>query len=65
MEPRIFDGTQGATALAEWRHDMEFLFRLYYVGAHLQVMLARRRLVGGARAWWLSIGVTPPSQFSL
>ncbi|GMN54002.1 hypothetical protein TIFTF001_023133 [Ficus carica] len=56
MEPRIFDGTQGAAALAEWLHNMEILFRLCRIGAHLQVMLASRRLVGKARAWWISIG---------
>ncbi|GMN28026.1 hypothetical protein TIFTF001_046196 [Ficus carica] len=56
MEPRTFDGTQGAAALAEWLHDMETIFRLCLVGAHLQVVPASRRLIGEARTWWLSIG---------
>ncbi|GMN70643.1 hypothetical protein TIFTF001_039684 [Ficus carica] len=56
IEPRIFDGTHGAVALAEWLYDIEILFRLCHVGAYIQVMLASRRLVGEARAWWLSIG---------
>ncbi|GMN19710.1 hypothetical protein TIFTF001_049943 [Ficus carica] len=56
MEPRTFDVTQGAAALAEWLHDMETIFRLCHVRAHLQVMLASRRLMGEARVWWLSLG---------
>ncbi|GMN65851.1 hypothetical protein TIFTF001_034913 [Ficus carica] len=51
MEPRMFDGTQGAAAL-----DMETIFRLCHIGAHLQVMLASRRLTGEARKWRLSLG---------
>ncbi|GMN69114.1 hypothetical protein TIFTF001_038165 [Ficus carica] len=47
---------QGAAALAKWLHDMEAIFRLCHVGAHLQVMLASQRLIGEAHAWWLSIG---------
>ncbi|GMN45129.1 hypothetical protein TIFTF001_014310 [Ficus carica] len=56
MEPHMFDGTQGAAALAEWLHDMETIFRLCHVGTHLQVMLASRRLTGEARLWWLRLG---------
>ncbi|GMN47587.1 hypothetical protein TIFTF001_016764 [Ficus carica] len=56
MEPCVFDGTHGAAALAERLHDMETIFRLCHVGAHLQVMLASRRLIEEACAWWLSIG---------
>lgn len=56
MEPRTFNATQGAAALAEWLHDMETIFRLCHIGAHLQVMLASRRLTGEARLWWLSMG---------
>ncbi|GMN67298.1 hypothetical protein TIFTF001_036357 [Ficus carica] len=56
MEPRTYDGTQGAADLAEWLHDMETIFRLCHIGAHLQVMLASRRLMGEARLWWLSLG---------
>ena len=32
MESCIFDGTQGATILAKWLHDMDILFRLRHVG---------------------------------
>ena len=56
IEPHIFDGTQEAATLAEWLHDMEILFRLCHIGAHLQVMLVSQCLVGEARAWWLNIG---------
>ncbi|GMN64412.1 hypothetical protein TIFTF001_033482 [Ficus carica] len=56
MEPRTYDGSQGAADLAEWLHDMETIFRLCHVGAHLQVMVASRRLMGEARLWWLSLG---------
>ncbi|GMN32981.1 hypothetical protein TIFTF001_044745 [Ficus carica] len=56
MEPCIFDGTQGAATLAEWLHDLEILFRLCHIEARLQVMLASRRLVEEACAWWLNIG---------
>ena len=56
MKPRAFEGTQGAAALAEWLHDMETIFRLCHIGAHLQVMLASRHLIGEARIWWLSLG---------
>ncbi|GMN52713.1 hypothetical protein TIFTF001_021854 [Ficus carica] len=55
MESRTFDGTQGATVLAKWLHGTEILFRLYHVGAYLQVMFASRCLVGEARAWCLGI----------
>nr|GMN67911.1 hypothetical protein TIFTF001_036972 [Ficus carica] len=44
MKPGTFDGTQGAAALVEWLHDMETIFGLYHIKAHLQVMLASRRL---------------------
>ncbi|GMN54147.1 hypothetical protein TIFTF001_023280 [Ficus carica] len=56
MEPCTFDGTQGAAALAEWLHDMETIFRLCHIGAHLQVMLTSQCLIGEARIWWLSLG---------
>ncbi|GMN47787.1 hypothetical protein TIFTF001_016965 [Ficus carica] len=36
IEPRIFDGTHGAAALAEWLHDMEILFKLCHIEAHLE-----------------------------
>ena len=42
MEPHTFDGTQGVAALAEWLHDMETIFSLCHIGAHLQVILASR-----------------------
>ncbi|GMN25974.1 hypothetical protein TIFTF001_046008 [Ficus carica] len=56
MEPCIFDGNQGTAALAEWLHNMEIIFRLCHIGAHLQIMLGSRCLVGEARSWWLNIG---------
>ena len=55
MEPCTFDGTQRTAALAEWLHDMETIFGIFHIGAHLQVMLASRRLVEEARIWWLSL----------
>ncbi|GMN74111.1 hypothetical protein TIFTF001_052311 [Ficus carica] len=55
MEPRTFDETQGAAALVEWLHDMETIFSLCHIGAHLQVMLASQQLVGEARLWWLCL----------
>ncbi|GMN64572.1 hypothetical protein TIFTF001_033646 [Ficus carica] len=55
MEPGTFDGTQGPAALAEWLHDMETIFILCHIGAHLQVLLASRRLTGEAHLWWLSL----------
>ena len=56
MEPRLFDGTHKAAAFAEWLHDIEILFQLCHIGAHLWVMLASRCLIEEARAWWLNIG---------
>ena len=55
-EPRAFDRTQVAVTLAEWLHDMETIIRLCHIGAHLQVMLTTRHLIGEARIWWLSLG---------
>ena len=40
MKPCIFDGTQGAAALAKWLYDMEIIFILCHVGAYLQVILS-------------------------
>ncbi|GMN69921.1 hypothetical protein TIFTF001_038966 [Ficus carica] len=56
MAPHLFDGTQEAAVFAKWLHDMEILFQLCDIGAHLQVMLASRCLIKEACAWWLNIG---------
>ncbi|GMN19496.1 hypothetical protein TIFTF001_039836 [Ficus carica] len=51
MQPLLFDGTRRTVALAGWLHDMESIFRIGHIEAHLQVPLASRCLVVGARIW--------------
>ncbi|GMN53252.1 hypothetical protein TIFTF001_022406 [Ficus carica] len=47
MELHTFDGTQGAAILAEWLHDMEILFILCHIGAHLALIILRFGLLPG------------------
>ncbi|GMN67639.1 hypothetical protein TIFTF001_036700 [Ficus carica] len=56
MEPLTYDGTRRTMTLAEWLHDMETIFRVCHIEAHLQVMLASRCLAGDAHIWWLTLG---------
>ena len=56
MLPLIFDGTAQTVTLAAWLHDMEAIFRIGHIGAHLQVPLASRCLARDARLWWRYIG---------
>ncbi|GMN26519.1 hypothetical protein TIFTF001_040878 [Ficus carica] len=56
MQPLLFDGTRQTIALAGWLHDMESIFRIGHIEAYLQVPLARRCLVAGARIWWMIVG---------
>ncbi|GMN60100.1 hypothetical protein TIFTF001_029193 [Ficus carica] len=39
-----------------WLYDMESIFRIYHIEAHLQVPLASRCLAVDARLWWMSLG---------
>ncbi|GMN53176.1 hypothetical protein TIFTF001_022318 [Ficus carica] len=56
MLPLIFDGTRRTVSLAGWLHDMESIFRICHIEAHLQVSLASRCLAVDARLWWMSLG---------
>ncbi|GMN62451.1 hypothetical protein TIFTF001_031535 [Ficus carica] len=57
MLPLIFEGTRRNVSLAAWLHDMESMFRICHIAAHLQVPLASRCLELDARLWWRTIGV--------
>ncbi|GMN44758.1 hypothetical protein TIFTF001_013949 [Ficus carica] len=39
-----------------WLHDMESIFRICHIEAHLQVPLASQYLAVDARLWWMSLG---------
>ncbi|GMN60605.1 hypothetical protein TIFTF001_029693 [Ficus carica] len=56
MLPLIFDGTRRTVSLAAWLHDMESIFRICHIAAHLQVPIASRFLALDARLWWRTIG---------
>ncbi|GMN68679.1 hypothetical protein TIFTF001_037735 [Ficus carica] len=56
MQPMLFDGTQRTVSLAGWLYDMESIFRICHIEAHLQVLLATRCLAVEARVWWMTIG---------
>ncbi|GMN65005.1 hypothetical protein TIFTF001_034084 [Ficus carica] len=49
MHPLIFDGTHQTVSLAAWLYDMEMIFRVCHIEAHLQVPLASRCLARDAR----------------
>ncbi|GMN26715.1 hypothetical protein TIFTF001_044033 [Ficus carica] len=54
--PLSYDGTRRPASVTSWLHDMELIFRLCHIEAHLQVPLASRCLVEEARMRWLTIG---------
>ncbi|GMN25201.1 hypothetical protein TIFTF001_047708 [Ficus carica] len=56
MQPLLFDGTQRTVSLAGWLYDMESIFRICHIEAHLQVLLATRCLAVEARIWWMTVG---------
>ncbi|GMN27760.1 hypothetical protein TIFTF001_044157 [Ficus carica] len=54
--PLLFDGTHRTASLSAWLYDMETIFHIYHIEAHLQVSLAYRCLVADARLWWITLG---------
>ncbi|GMN63760.1 hypothetical protein TIFTF001_032834 [Ficus carica] len=48
MSPLLFNGTCRTVSLAGWLDDMETIFRVCYIEAHLKVVLASRCLAGNA-----------------
>ncbi|GMN23229.1 hypothetical protein TIFTF001_045757 [Ficus carica] len=56
MQPLLFDGTQRTVSLAGWLYDMESIFGICHIEAHLQVLLATRCLAVEARIWWMTEG---------
>ncbi|GMN47675.1 hypothetical protein TIFTF001_016850 [Ficus carica] len=57
MSPLLFNGTCRTVSLVGWLNDMETIFRVCYIEAHLKVVLASRSLAGNARLWWLTLGL--------
>jgi len=56
LQPLLFDGTRLTAPLAIWLHDMESVFHIDHIEAHLQVSLASRCFVGDAQLWWIATG---------
>ncbi|GMN21760.1 hypothetical protein TIFTF001_045558 [Ficus carica] len=56
LRPLLFDGTPRTVALSVWLYDLEMIFHLCHVEAHLRVSLAIRCLAADARLWWMTIG---------
>ncbi|GMN66403.1 hypothetical protein TIFTF001_035464, partial [Ficus carica] len=56
MQPLLFDGTRRTVSLSAWLCDMEKIFHICHIEAHLQVSLASRCLVADARLWWMTLG---------
>ncbi|GMN59402.1 hypothetical protein TIFTF001_028498 [Ficus carica] len=56
MQPLLFDGTHRTASLSAWLYDMETIFHICHIEAHLQVSLACRCLVADARLWWMTLG---------
>ncbi|GMN21983.1 hypothetical protein TIFTF001_040154 [Ficus carica] len=56
MQPLLFDGTRRTVSLSAWLYDMETIFHICHIEAHLQVSLASRCLVADARLWWMTLG---------
>jgi hypothetical protein len=54
--PLLFDGTPRTVALSVWLYDLEMIFHLCHVEAHLRVSLASRCLAADARLWWMTTG---------
>ena len=51
----IFDGTRRTVSLTAWLHDMESIFCIGHIEAHLQVPLANRCLAVDASLWWRTL----------
>ncbi|GMN18760.1 hypothetical protein TIFTF001_046835 [Ficus carica] len=58
MRPLLFDGTRRTVSLSAWLYDLETIFHLCHIEAHLQVSLASRCLIADARLWWMTFGET-------
>ncbi|GMN18861.1 hypothetical protein TIFTF001_045084 [Ficus carica] len=56
LRPLVFDGTRRTVSLAGWLFDMEMIFRICHIEAHLQVLVASRCLQGDVRLWWMAQG---------
>ncbi|GMN21620.1 hypothetical protein TIFTF001_045522 [Ficus carica] len=56
LRPLLFDGTPRTVALSGWLYDLEMIFHLCHVEAHLRVSLASRCLAADARLWWMTTG---------
>ena len=56
MRPLLFDGTLRTVSLSVWLYDLETIFHLCHIEAHLQVSLASRCLMADARLWGMMIG---------
>ena len=56
MVPLIYDGTTRTVSLSGWLYDMESIFQICHIEAHLQVALATRCVARDARVWWRTIG---------
>ena len=56
LQPMYYDGTQFTVSLMAWLHDMEALFEIGHIEAHLRVTLASRLLIGNALLWWITTG---------
>ncbi|GMN60416.1 hypothetical protein TIFTF001_029527 [Ficus carica] len=54
--PLLFDGTRRSVSVAAWLYDMELIFHICHIEAHLQVSLASRCLIAAARLWWMTLG---------
>ena len=54
LRPLVFDGTRRTVSLAGWLFDMETIFRICHIKAHLQVLLPSRCLQGDVRLWWMA-----------
>ena len=56
LMPLLYDSTPYTAPLMVWLHDMEAIFQIGHIEAHLQVILASRSLVGNAQLWWITTG---------
>ena len=56
LQPLLFDGTPKTVSIAAWLYDMEAIFRICHIEAHLHVPLASRCLAVEARFWWRTMG---------
>ncbi|GMN62288.1 hypothetical protein TIFTF001_031363 [Ficus carica] len=54
--PLLFDSTRRSVSVAAWLYDMELIFHICHIEAHLHVSLASRCLISDARLWWMTQG---------